>query len=705
MRLPFYPKRKPDRASGADISDDYDLAQREAGRKALFEIIDDGFCIIQFIDGPDGPLSDYVHIEANSGYERHTGIKGIVGKTVFDVSPDDGREWVKIYGAVLESGVPIRFERDFVEAGRFIEVSARRLEPKSLGQVAVLFRDITARKQAEAELRESEKTALENEQRVNMALEAGAIVGTWVGHFPEETFIVDEGLSVAMGFASNDELNNSKLPELTENVHPEDKPRLHAAVDAALKNGGAYFQQFRVMRSDRKYHWIEASGKVTLGEQGQAVSFSGVLMDISGRREIEAERDRVSAELYRLNETLERRVEEQTAELMAKEEVLRQSHKMEAVGQLTGGLAHDFNNLLAAISGSLEMAKSRLSENRYDEIERYLSAGKSAAQRAANVTQRLLAFARKQTLEPKVTDLSLLCEGLSELIQRTVGPGVDIQTSFVQDAWPALVDRNQLENALLNLCINARDAMNSSGSLKIHVSNTSIPADRAEGLDLSGGDYVQISVVDTGTGMTPQQIDRAFDPFYTTKPMGEGTGLGLSMVYGFAQQSGGASEIQSEPGVGTTVTLYLPRSLAETEVVQEQPSVSERTTREGAKRSILVVEDEVLVRMVVVDALEDRGFMVFQSGTGSEALEILRSDVRVDVLLTDVGLPKGMNGHQLAEAARLERPDLKIIFVTGYDETAGLGSNLPPGDVEIVHKPFDLEVLIGKVSRLSHSGI
>uniref|UniRef100_A0A2A3JSY4 histidine kinase n=1 Tax=Alloyangia mangrovi TaxID=1779329 RepID=A0A2A3JSY4_9RHOB len=699
MRLPFIKSRKPvpilrpDEAAGHDDP-------REAARQALFEIIDDGFCIIQFIDGPDGPLSDYMHIEANSGYERHTGIKGIVGKTVFDVAPEDGREWVKIYGAVLDNGVPIRFERNFSEAGRYIEVSARRVEPKSLGQVAVLFRDITDRKLAEAEIRASEKLSRENEQRVSLALEAGAIVGTWVWDIPEDAFTVDEGLSSAMGLRKGSERGDLNLDDIISNVHPEDKPRLNADIEKALRKGGAYFQQFRVLREDRKYHWIEASGKVELNARGMPETFSGVLMDISGRREVEAERDRVAAELFRLNETLERRVSEQTAALMAKEEELRHAQKMEAVGQLTGGLAHDFNNLLAAVSGSVEMAHARLSEQRVDEIERYLAMASNATSRAANLTQRLMAFARKQALAPKPTDVARLCAGMVELVQRTVGPHIEVKTVANEDTWPSLVDQNQLENALLNLCINARDAMPAGGSLTIGVANCSISRGKAKTMGLGAGDYLRISVSDTGSGMSAEQIDRAFEPFFTTKPMGEGTGLGLSMVYGFAQQSGGAAEITSELGKGTVVSLYLPRGF---DAVEAEPGADEVGDGERAaapEKTVLVVEDEILVRMVVVDALRDRGYTVLEAGTGTEALEVLRQTRHIDLLLTDVGLPRGMNGRQLAEAARAELPGLKVVFVTGYDETAALGGDLAAADVEIVQKPFNLDELIGKVGEL-----
>ncbi|NDW02496.1 ATP-binding protein [Salipiger sp. PrR002] len=707
MRFSFFKAKRPSPAENSGpASDDqrtqHERERREAGYRALFEIIDDGFCIIQFIDGPDGPLSDYVHIEANSGYERHTGIQGIVGKTVFDVAPNDGREWVKIYGEVLSTGKAIRFERQFSEIGRFIEVSARRVEPESLGQVAVLFRDVTDRKRAEAGIRGSEKRARENEERVNLALAAGAIVGTWVWDVPANAFIVDEALAEAMGLAPEQDRAALSLDILVTNVHPEDKDRLLQRINETLAAGGPYAQQFRVLQADGAYHWIEANGSVEHDRDGKPKIFSGVLMNIDARRAVEAERDRAIAELSRLNETLEQRVTEQTNELMAKEEALRQAHKMEAVGQLTGGLAHDFNNLLAACSGSLEMMRKRLDEGRSDDLAKYLDAAKSATDRAAHVTQRLLAFSRQQSLAPKPTDLVQLTRGMEDLVQRTVGPHIEVSTVASADVWPTHVDPNQLENALLNLCINARDAMPEGGQLTIRIDNCTREADQAQEGDLAPGDYVEVSVTDTGTGMDPSQIARAFDPFFTTKPMGEGTGLGLSMVYGFAQQTGGVAVIRSEKGMGTTVSLLLPRSLAPAEDAPP-PAPEGRAVPDASGKTILVVEDEILVRMVVVDALRDRGFTVLEAGTGAEALDVLATETPIDLLLTDVGLPKGMNGRQLAQAARQARPTLKVVFVTGYDEGVALGDELLASDVDVVQKPFDLDRLIDKLAGLANA--
>ena len=288
-----------------------------------------------------------------------------------------------------------------------------------------------------------------------------------------------------------------------------------------------------------------------------------MLIDVEKRRADEAERVRVTEELRRLNETLEQRVAEGTAELMRAEEALRQSQKMEAVGQLTGGLAHDFNNLLAGISGSLELMQTRMQQGRFNDVDRYMAAAQGAAKRAAALTHRLLAFSRRQTLDPKPTNVNRLVSGMQELIQRTVGPGITVEVVGASGLWPVLVDPSQLENALLNLCINSRDAMPDGGRITIETANKWLDERAAKKHDIPEGQYLSLCVTDTGTGMPPEVIARVFEPFFTTKPIGEGTGLGLSMIYGFAQQSGGQVRIYSEVGKGTTVCIYLPRHYGE----------------------------------------------------------------------------------------------------------------------------------------------
>ena len=408
------------------------------------------------------------------------------------------------------------------------------------------------------------------------------------------------------------------------------------------------------------------------------------------------------AELRRANEALEATVAERTAELMAAEESLRHVQKMEAVGQLTGGLAHDFNNLLAAILGSLEVMKTRLAQGRAGEIERYLSGATSAAKRGASLTQRMLAFSRRQTLDPKPTDADRLIGSMEELIRRSVGPSIEVETVRPSDTWAILVDPGQLENALLNLCINGRDAMPEGGKLTIETSNRYIDTRAATQLGLSPGQFVSISVSDTGTGMNADTISRAFDPFFTTKPTGQGTGLGLSMVWGFAGQSGGSVRIESALDKGSTVSIYLPRFSGTVEL-DEYVQVGTPDVM-ATERRILLVDDEPLIRMVAAEQLEELGYVVLQAGDAREAIQILETEPELDLLLTDVGLPNGMNGRQLADAARQRRPDLPVLFVTGYAENAVLNHGQLEAGMQVMTKPFDLDTLAQRARTLIEMG-
>ncbi len=676
------------------------LAHSEERYRALFDAVDDGFCIIEFIDGPHGPASDYFHVEANAGYERHTGIPDVVGKTLRDLAPEEADGWLDLYGLVLRTGQPIRFERDFVAAGRHIEVSAARIEPASRRQVSVLFRDITARKQAEAALQASEALARENIQRVQLALAAGAIVGTWLWDLLTDRFTVDEAFACAFGLDPALGRAGLSLQQVVETVHPDDKPGLAAAIKEAIARGGVYAHQYRVRRANGNYYWIEANGRIDHAPDGTPLSFPGVLIDVQERRVVEAERDRAAAELRSLNETLEQRVADRTAELMQAEEALRQSQKMEAVGQLTGGLAHDFNNLLTGVTGSLELLQTRIAQGRIKDVDRYVNAAQGAAKRAASLTHRLLAFSRRQTLEPKPTDVNRLITGMEELIRRTVGPEITVEPMVgAAGLWPTLVDPGQLENALLNLCINARDAMPDGGKITIETGNRWLDQRAAADRDLEPGQYVSMCVSDTGTGMPPDVVAKAFDPFFTTKPIGQGTGLGLSMIYGFAKQSGGQARIYSEIGQGTTVCLYLPRHLGKATLADGLSDLA-AAPRAQQGETVLVVDDEPTVRMLVTEVLEDLGYTAIEAADGATGLKVLQSDVRIDLLVTDVGLPGGMNGRQVADAARIARPFLKVLFITGYAENAVIShGHLDPG-MHVLTKPFAMEALASRIKEL-----
>ncbi|RZJ47342.1 MAG: PAS domain S-box protein [Brevundimonas sp.] len=530
------------------------LRESETRYRTLFNTMDEGFCIIEFFDGPHGPLSDYIHVEANAAYAENAGIPDVVGKKLREMVRDEAQGWVDLYGEVLRTGKPIRFEKELEETGRWLELSAFRVEPASRKQVAVLFKDLTARKRAE-----------------------------------------------------------------------------------------------------------EA--------------------------------------LQTLNVTLEERVEERTQELQAAHEALRQSQKMEAVGQLTGGIAHDFNNLLAGISGSLELLQRRLHEGRLAGVERYIDAAQGASQRAAALTQRLLAFSRRQTLDPKPIAVNRLINGMEDLIRRTVGPDIEVEVVGAAGLWTTRVDPSQLENALLNLCINARDAMApNAGRLTIETANKWLDDRGAKERELVPGQYVSLCVTDTGSGIPSDIVDKIFDPFFTTKPIGQGTGLGLSMIHGFVRQSGGQVRVYSEPDKGTTMCLYLPRYTGDLDAVDPSDPVIEGHPGHG--ETVLLIDDEPTVRMLAAEVLGDAGYTVIEAVDGPSGLQILNSDVRLDLLVTDVGLPGGLNGRQVADAARIKRPDLRVLFITGYAENAAVGNGLLDAGMAVLTKPFVMTDLINKVGEL-----
>ena len=422
--------------------------------------------------------------------------------------------------------------------------------------------------------------------------------------------------------------------------------------------------------------------------------------DVADRTRDAVERRRVEADFAALTARLEAEVEDRTRELIVAEEHLRQAQKMEAVGQLTGGLAHDFNNLLTGITGAIEMMQVRIQQGRIGELDRYANAAQGAAKRAAALTHRLLAFSRRQTLDPRPTDVNRLIAGMEDLVRRTVGPAIEVEAVGGAGLWPALVDANQLENALLNLCINARDAMPDGGRITIETANKWLDARSARERDLQPGQYLSLCVSDTGTGMTPEVQERAFDPFYTTKPMGEGTGLGLSMIYGFARQSGGQVRIYSELGAGTTMCIYLPRHYGESQPIDEAALASAGDVKPAGSRTVLVVDDEPTIRMLVIEILEEMGHVTLEAGDGAAALRILNTGARVDLLVTDVGLPGQMNGRQVADAALALLPGLKILFITGYAENAVIGNGQLEPNMALVTKPFAMNVITARIAEM-----
>ncbi|MGH7023491.1 MAG: ATP-binding protein [Caulobacteraceae bacterium] len=457
---------------------------------------------------------------------------------------------------------------------------------------------------------------------------------------------------------------------------PEDRERgaPERALQAASEEGRFAGEGWRV-RKDGSRFWASVVIDPIRDDEGGLIGFAKVTRD--------------QTELH-----------ETQIELEKSQEQLLQSQKMEAVGQLTGGLAHDFNNLLAGITGSLDLLKTRIAQGRLNELERYIIAAQGAASRAASLTHRLLVFSRQHALAPRATDTNKLIAGMEELVRRTMGPAIKIETVLAAGLWPCFCDPNQLENAILNLCINARDAMPDGGQLSIETSNGWLDSDQARRREIAPGQYVVLCVTDTGEGMAPDVAGRAFDPFFTTKPAGKGTGLGLSIVYGFARQSGGQARIYSEAGKGATVKIYLPRHHGEAEDEDLETYGRIVLPRSADGETVLVVDDEPTVRMLVSDILADLGFQAIEAGDAAAGLKVLESDVRIDLLITDIGLPGGMTGQQMADAARRARPDLKVLFITGYAENAAIANGrLEPG-THLLSKPFAVEKLASRIRSI-----
>ncbi|MDJ0391626.1 PAS domain S-box protein [Roseomonas sp. E05] len=532
--------------------------------------------------------------------------------------------------------------------------------------------DMTARKRAEEALRESEARFR------HMADSAPALI--WMTDADGQVVFANMHFDHMFGRPAAEMLGDG----WARFVLDEDLEAFNAAFLVAVRVRQPFKAEARVHDRTGQLRWLRCEGVPRLDDAGRFLGYTGCGVDITEAR--------LAAE------ELERQVAERTAELMAAEENLRQAQKMEAVGQLTGGIAHDFNNMLQGIAGGLDMAQHRIARGRAAEATRHLEAARSALERAAGLTRRLLAFARRQHLDPKPLPPSGLVAGMADLIRRTMGPGIRVELKLHNGTGSVLCDANELESALLNLCINARDAMPEGGRLTIATEEVRLSAAEISDQDgLSAGDYVAILVADTGMGMPPEVLQRVFEPFFTTKPLGQGTGLGLSQVYGFVRQSGGLVRLDSVPGQGTNVHLFLPRheGAEAAPPAPEAPSVPEWAAG-GA--TVLLVDDEEAVRGTAAERLRELGYRVLEVADGPAALDLLDGGAQADLLITDVGLPGGMNGRQVAEAVRERVPGLPVMFITGYAGTA-----LPPG-AEVIGKPFELDTLARRAQALLTAG-
>jgi PAS domain S-box-containing protein len=456
------------------------------------------------------------------------------------------------------------------------------------------------------------------------------------------------------------------------------------------------------IRKDGSLSYLEASAsRWTIGPR---VFVTVILRDINERKAIdvalraseEAARTAAMA-LADLNQTLEQRVEDRTSQLMKAEEALRQSQKMEAIGQLTGGIAHDFNNLLQGISGALHVIQKRITAGRIGDVERFISGAIESANRAASLTHRLLAFARQQPVDPRPLDENELISSVEELLRRAIGESLQLRFTPAADLWLVRCDANQLENAILNLAINARDAMPDGGALSIETSNVVLDVAAAKVRDVRPGEYVRLLITDTGMGIPPEIQARIFDPFFTTKPIGKGTGLGLSMAYGFVRQSDGSIKVESEVGRGTSIEVCLPRYRGELQA-HSTVEVNGGDKYAGGGEIVLVVEDENMVRLLVVEVLQELGYHALEAHNGAAALRILQTNQRIDLLVADLGLPD-INGRQLADVGSTKRKGLKVLFMTGYAEQAA-GSSFLEGGMEIITKPFTMDALASRIREM-----
>jgi PAS domain S-box-containing protein len=651
--------------------------RREAEQERLLQLLQQMPGFVGVLRGPE-----HVYEYVNDAYVAISGQRDFVGHTVREVFPElEGQGFYELLDQVFASGspfvaraAPIRLTGE--PEDRFIDFLYEPIRDPS-GSITGIFvggYDVTETQRALAALVASEarlkELNTELERRVIQRTQARG--RTWqlqsdlMGALNSDGYFETSNPAwmTVLGW-TEDEVARMSIWEL---LHPDDVQRTRDGFNLTQQGQPAIRFANRYRRKDGGYRWISWTG---IPDDGM-VYCTG--RDITEDKAAEAELEKA-------------------------QEALRQAQKMEAVGQLTGGLAHDFNNLLAGISGSVEVIGELLKRGRIADVDRYITAAQNSTRRAAALTQRLLAFSRRQTLDPKPTDVNRLINDMEDLIRRTTGPAIDLEVVGAGGLWATKVDPSQLENTLLNLCINARDAMAPNGGrLTIETANKWLDERAAKERDLPAGQYISLCVTDTGSGMTPEVIERAFDPFFTTKPLGEGTGLGLSMVYGFARQSGGQVRIYSKVGKGTTMCVYLPRHVGETEAAE--PLEDARHSEDGRGETVLVIDDEPTIRMLICDVLLENGYTPLEAADGPTGLKILRSNIRIDLLITDVGLPGGMNGRQVADAARVWRPDLKVLFITGYAENAVVGNGHLERGMAVLTKPFVMATLGNRIRDL-----
>jgi PAS domain S-box-containing protein len=652
------------------------------------------------------PGPDYIMVAANEARLRGTNTRreDCIGRSVFEVfgrNPDEQAEFgTGVLRASLERVMQTRkpdhmaitkydIPRPASEDGGF---EARYWSPTNTpvlddsGEVIYIIHQTEDVTEQVVGRNSSHSDPKFDDERIRVALLASQ-VGIFNWYMDENRFHCDTALQQLFGFP--DVVTRNPIERFVEHVQPQDRRLVQLALVECM-HGKDFTVEFRIHRNGPA-QWLVCRGKVFRDAAGKPSYVTGTCVDITARKHAEKA-------LYELNETLESRVAGEVAERTRMEQTLHQAQKMEAVGQLTGGIAHDFNNLLTGVIGSLELMQRRHRAGRSIDDERYINAAVTSAHRAAALTQRLLAFSRRQTLDLKPIEVNQLVASLEDLLHRTTRENIRITTHLAAGLPLVSMDANQLESALINLAINARDAMPDGGTIAITTASVQVTPAEGQALQIPEGDYVMLDVTDTGVGMTQDVLTKVFEPFYTTKPVGQGTGLGLSMVYGSMRQAKGAVQILSQPGTGTSVKLYMPGLGSDVGVSKSEESAQAPL---GEGEIVLVVEDEAVVRSLIVEVLGELGYQAHEAADAQQAIPILESRQRIDLLITDVGLP-GMNGRQLADLGQLRRPGLKVLLATGYAEGSNVSGYLAT-NMEIITKPFAIDTLANKISEMLSS--
>jgi PAS domain S-box-containing protein len=725
----------------------------DAERQSLKRMFEQAPGFIAVVSGPEHRFT-----MVNEAYRALLAGRDVVGKTVAEAMPEVVEQgFVRLLDRVYESGEPYVGRRESVNLQqgpdgalheRYLDFIYQPIAADNEGTTGIFIQghDVTEQHATEQAIRaESRKLDVLNRSGASLAAELDVdkivqiatdacteIVGAQFGAFFYNV-VNDEGESYmlyALSGVPREHFDKFPMPRNTAVFEPTFKGaeivrsddirndprygkndpyfgmpkghlpvRSYLAVPVISRSGGVIGGLFFGHGQARKF--VDEHEELLTGIAGQAATaIDNARLYQAAEREV-AERRRAEEALQVLNNTLEQRVLDEVYARSKVEEQLRQVQKMEAVGQLTGGIAHDFNNMLAIIMGGLSLLQRKLARGETD-VGRFVDAAMDGAQRAATLTQRLLAFSRQQPLSPEPLVINKLVAGMSELLERTLGEQVKIETVLAAGLWQVKADPAQLENAILNLAVNARDAMHEGGKLTIETLNASLDHVYAQEYAIEAGQYVLIAVADTGAGMAADVIAKAFDPFFTTKGAGKGTGLGLSQVYGFVRQSGGHVKIYSEVGVGTSVKIYLPRHYGEA-VAADQARRLSNVHRGLHSEVVLVVEDDERVRALSVEGLKELGYGVVEASDPSQALRMLDEGQQVNLLFTDVVMPD-MSGRQLADRARAQRPNLKVLYTTGYTRNAIVHNGMLDPGTNLLTKPFSIEELAAKIRKTLDDG-